>query len=778
MAGKRKRGAANPGPAASKKAKKASDSTKPSLEPLPFAEVPTPEDRKREAALYELLGSEDEEERIAAANCIASSLLEGQGAPEAVLQRHLDRRLFRGLASGRNAARLGFSLVITEILSQLYGSEARLASRYDGLTFEKVLALLVDKTQTGGKISGQEERDHYFGQLFGIECFVKSGVIFCDDSRWDLVLELLLKLGGKKSWLRPQCGWILVQAIQHMNQEQVEKSLARVDDAGIAKTAEGVAAWLVALERFPRLKLKPWRNPLSAKSLNDLAAVLKESFKAPAQDSEDKTQANGNQAGWSAQLHFVWDVILARFVKGDAGADSEALALFWSRVVDDGLFSKNATDGQKFKGFMVFQKMLQGLAEQHDKLRCLFSKNLMTCLMNQAAKEDRYLHRAATKTLKTIENVVSSQPSTLVPMLQHIIGENGVYNFDQRTSTKVVNKLLQNINCENAEDCLAIIRQPVASLAGRGEDEAKLTLGLYASYLSKVLNALASDPSSTMDQRGSTYGPVLQEIAELAYGNPENIPQGALTEQFRDVCRSHIESSLARLTQKADDFDTFCNAIASINPASRTMSDEIRSAVDAALSRMKKLLRRKSSEDDKKSLARGLAMLHAVSVFQLYNESPDAMEVLDDLGQFYDRFKKGGDENEGTSELLVEILLSMVARPSALMRQISHRVFDAFSGQISAQGLALLTTPLASEESSKGEKELFETGDDDVDEEAASEFGSDVEMGSDVEVVKSNDDSASDDDDDEEEEDEDEEEEEDTTASTKTTKQPPHQKAT
>ncbi|RDA94445.1 hypothetical protein CP533_2270 [Ophiocordyceps camponoti-saundersi (nom. inval.)] len=756
MAGKRKRGNANPGSPASKRAKKASvllappAPTKPSLEPLPFAETPNPDDRKREAALYELLGSEDEAERIAAADCIVSSLLQGSGASEAVLRRHLDRRLFRGLASGRNAARLGFSLVITEILSQLYGPSSQLGSSYAGLTFEQSLALLVDKTQTGGKISGQEERDHYFGQLFGIECFVRSRILFCDVSRWDRILELLLKLGNKKSWLRPQCGWVMVQAMEQMDQEQVEKLLLGIDEAGIAKTAEGVAAWLVALDRHPRLKPKPWRDPLSAKSLNDLTAVLKESFRSSAKDSEEKAQVSGS---WSAQLHFVWDIILARFAKGNAaGADAEALTQFWNRVVDDGLFSKNATDGQKFKGFMVFQKMLQGLAGQDEKLQCLFSKNLMTCLMNQAAKEDRYLHRAAIKALKTLESVVHDQPSALVPVLENVIGKNGVYSFDQRTSTKVVDKLLQNVNGENAEGCLAAIRRPIASLSGHGEDEAKVTLRLYAGYLSKVLNALASDVSTITPshaKRGGAYGPILQELAELAYGNPKDIPQGALTEQFRDVCRSHIESSLARITQRADDFATFCNAVGSMKSASsRTMSDEISSAVDDALSRMKKLLRRhKSSDDDSKSLAQGLAMLHAVSVFQLYNGSPDAMEVLDDLAQFYDRFKRG-DGAQGTSELLVEILLSMVARPSSLMRQISHRVFDAFSGQISAEGLALLTAPLASDESSKGEKELFDTADDDVEqeeeegeeeEEEASGSDSDdseVEMDSDVEIVE------------------------------------------
>ncbi|KND95216.1 DNA polymerase V [Tolypocladium ophioglossoides CBS 100239] len=744
MAGKRKRGAkdgSNSGPGARKRAKSDSKSsapsavTKPILDKIPFVEMPTGEDRKREAALYDLLGSEDESDRIEAADCIVSSLLGGDGVSEPVLQRHLDRRLFRGLASGRNASRLGFSLVLAEILGQLFGADGSLVSKYSGLTFDKVLGLLVDKTQAVGNIPGKEERDHYFGQLFGIECFVRSQTLFTDTSRWNAVLDLLLQLGNRKVWLRSQCGWVLVQAIEQMSKEEVEGTLLKIADSGLAKTPEGVAAWLVALSRCPDLKLKPWHNPLSSKSLSDLAAVLKESFKDSGKDSNDKAQNGGKQAGWTAQLHFVWDIILGCYIKGGAEAGVDGLSQFWNRVVDDGLFSRNATDGQKFKGFMVFQKMLEGLVDQHAKLQCLFSKNFVTCLMNQAAKEDRYLHRAATKALKAIENVVSTHPGTLIPILQSLVGKNGTYSFDQRTSTKTVDRLLQNINQENADGALAVIRHPIASLQQQGDSEAQAILRVYADYLAKVLNAFASE------------APAESSSDAKPYSQPKNIPERALTDQIRELCRSRIESSLARLTRNAEDFSTFCNAVASIDPATRTMTEEIKTAMDDALSRMNLLLKRKSNSEDDKSMAQGLAMLHAISVFQLYNEDPDAMEVLNDLAQFYDRLEtvNVGDMSEGSSELLVEILLSMVARPSSLMRQVSQQVFDAFTGRISVEGLELLTGPLSSGESTKGQKELFNTEDDEmgIDESCSSddddvEEVSDVEIDSDVEFVDIN----------------------------------------
>lgn len=344
MGSKRKRGAKD-GPIvpsnAQKKAKNGASSpvpvvvpvAKPALDKAPFVEAPTLEERKREGLLYEHLGSEDENDRIEAADCIISGLLDGEGVGEAVLQRHLDRRLFRGLASGRNASRIGFSLVITEILSQLFGSkESSLAEKYSGLTFDKVLGFLLEKAQIVGNIPGQEERDIFFGQLFGIECFVKSRTLFSDPSRWNTILEELLKLSNKKVWLKSQCGWVLVQALQQMDQAQAKATLEKLSNAGMAKTPEGVAVWLVALGLFPDLKVKPWQHPLARKTLGELAAILKESFNESAKEPSNNSR-NNKQASWTAQLHFVWDLILNHYLTaGDA--EVEDFAQFWGRVVD------------------------------------------------------------------------------------------------------------------------------------------------------------------------------------------------------------------------------------------------------------------------------------------------------------------------------------------------------------------------------------------------------------------------------------------------------------
>lgn len=301
-----------------------------------FIEHPTVDERKRELALYEQLGSEDVNERIEAADAIVSGLLGQDGVAEPVLLRHLEKRLFRGLASGRNASRLGFSLVLTEILGQLFGEKDLASSKYTGLTFDKVLGILIEKTQAGGNVPGQEERDHYFGQLFGLECFVRAGILFADKSRWLSILDILLRLSTKKSWLKSQCGYVVVQALPQMKKKLAENTLQKLADEGFAKTPEGVGIWIVALDRFPDMKTpaQPWRDPLATTSLTSLPAALKDSGREASSGESGNKPKQGN---WTAQLHFVWDLILAHFVKLGGKPESNAaeqFKQFWNRVVD------------------------------------------------------------------------------------------------------------------------------------------------------------------------------------------------------------------------------------------------------------------------------------------------------------------------------------------------------------------------------------------------------------------------------------------------------------
>lgn len=311
-------------------------STPPPLDPSPFFDNPKGAELKREVELYDLLGSEDTAERLNAASAIVSGLLDGDGVEESTLQRHLERRLFRGLASGRKGARLGFSVVLTEILGQLFGTKGLGTTKYPGLAFDKVLGFLIAKTKPDGDLSGQEEKDHFLGLLFGLQSFVRAEILFGNNETWTPILGKLLELAKKKPWTREECGWVIVEALAQMSQRHAEYTLNKLYEEGLALSPEGVGIWLTARNRFPDMKFpsKPWGhsgNPLE--HLKSLAKALKES----SSDDEKNSQRAKQTGNWNPQLHFVWDIVLAQYalaVKSKAHGVKKEFENFWKVAVD------------------------------------------------------------------------------------------------------------------------------------------------------------------------------------------------------------------------------------------------------------------------------------------------------------------------------------------------------------------------------------------------------------------------------------------------------------
>ncbi len=168
----------------------------------------------------------------------------------------------------------------------------------------------------------------------------------------------------------------------------------------------------------------------------------------------------------------MWDLLIDHFFnsKKDKTADFEA---FWDQTVDrgflsqqankdyaddltEGYFAKSASDHQKLIGFKIFQKVLKDAAARGLVPPGLFSRNFMSCLMNQASNATPRLHRAAVQCLKAIEKQVEETPEILTPVLKQLLAGNGSFNFDQRVKgtedgTKTVERVLRFASPANAK---------------------------------------------------------------------------------------------------------------------------------------------------------------------------------------------------------------------------------------------------------------------------------------------------------------------------------------
>lgn len=320
--------------------------------------------------IYDDLANADEDIRLKAAQSLLLKISPSAGLTNERLHEIL-RRLIRGLCSGRKAARLGFSVALTEFLIQVLNPLAKHPS--SPITRSEVIEFLKEQTQYEGNVSGQvqylkpkschgvlnandvfaqEERDHQFGRLFGSEALIKSAILFhasVDIQYWDQVLELIIELERKKQWLREECGWILYNAIQHLGNEGHDSKytqliIDKVHNSHLTKTPEGTAIWILTAHQFPQVKLPKgvWhhKNPLHREEKAELAKVLKDASSHSLERNGSDSRVS-NTGSWTPRLHFVWDVVLGRILSrqsqnGLSHKESKKLdlATFWNECVD------------------------------------------------------------------------------------------------------------------------------------------------------------------------------------------------------------------------------------------------------------------------------------------------------------------------------------------------------------------------------------------------------------------------------------------------------------
>jgi hypothetical protein len=101
--------------------------------------------------IYEDLASENDEVRLKGAQELVSRFTPESKPTEEQVQKAL-QRLFRGLCSGRKAARIGFSIALTEVLAQVFSSSGQHLAE---LNVPKVLEIWELVTDVGNSESGQ-----------------------------------------------------------------------------------------------------------------------------------------------------------------------------------------------------------------------------------------------------------------------------------------------------------------------------------------------------------------------------------------------------------------------------------------------------------------------------------------------------------------------------------------------------------------------------------------------------------------------------------------------
>jgi len=231
----------------------------------------------------------------------------------------------------------------------------------------------------------------------------------------------------------------------------------------------------------------------------------------------------------------------------------------------------------------------------------------------------------------------------------------------------------------------------------------------------------------------------LPTLAKFGYSEDFQC-QPALSEKTRTIFRNRLMSAFAHLLSDLKGYSFPCNLLQNFSPDAVEMDTGIVDAKDRATSTMDRILKKiKKANSEEKASLQALALLYSLVIFQLYNGEPEAISILDELKLCYDkliRHKVTDDSEADASEVLVELLLSLISKPSALLRKVTQHVFGAFMTEITAGGLELMTDVLESDESLRGQQQLFDQELEDGD--LIEQDSGDDDLDSDVEVVDMN----------------------------------------
>ncbi|KAI8325305.1 hypothetical protein GQ54DRAFT_283343 [Martensiomyces pterosporus] len=394
------------------------------------------------------LASLDEGKRIDAATKLIATLCEFQAQmPEsqevAKTATDLDRicasdvayavkRLIRGLTSPRDGARQGFSMALAELISRIPCISVRV-----------ILEILMNHTKGKKSMNGQEERDMWFGRVFGLMALIQSGIITrasTTQSEIDKIITELTDIAAKKSYLRE----LAYVTMSHMvpvigdfsfSIEIIGKFVEVALNNGSIQTPDELYLAMLLRRAHPQYNwgaaFPGWRGLhfFDARNLSSLKAILCES------SSEDTALFST----WHPQLHIVWDEIIDMYFSKERATELQRLKpaefpALWDSVVEMGLFSGGASQFKRYWGYLLIERLLPHLQEA--SVPVLMTPNVVRGLSEVSMKKSTPLSKVAMRTAEKLVSISEESSAVGLAILTHLLSHNKAV---QESGTKSLN---------------------------------------------------------------------------------------------------------------------------------------------------------------------------------------------------------------------------------------------------------------------------------------------------------------------------------------------------
>ncbi|KAI9592386.1 DNA polymerase phi-domain-containing protein [Syncephalis fuscata] len=629
------------------------------------------------------------------------------------------KRLVRGLPSPRQGARQGFSLTLTELLSML-----------DFLTVETLMNMILKETAT----NAQMKRDMLFGRIFGFMSIAQSTALSRDttkDSDILLMVTSLIEYGRQKPFLREVAHQVLIALLPAIYDHSQKDNILIIVANQVLKdgiTTPDALAFALALEQLdsintymPRIRLlsPEWDTPyLHANNLVHLGPLMRESA------SGEQTELH---SVWHPQLHSVWSKLLpqafATTSKPIFTEDREVFLTRWRVLVDNGLFGEGTSHERKYWGFLLMQKALIGLPAT--VITDIFSRNIMNSLIVHLSSTDRYLHQCVLTTIKAMTTASQQDNEKCIKILLPLVKRIKV---NQTITGKTIDQLTRELEGKDAltytKYLLKRFAQPPMISERMAQDDMDHVASLDRQWILEQLILMTKSSKIRDDDNVMS----LIEDALMLHGYLE--PQEGIDLTFVERIGGSLKPRLlddTRILCRQKLINIFVNhlIIASTDNAPRVVKacqrfnrllqgedyalasdindDAERVALTERTTEQLKVLEKqikKNKDDIQLPKLRAFEGLFGYFTFEaltypLEEETP----LIEDLITCYERLypvkskktasknkkdkKKKKDEEDEEDEpepidVLIDGILSLLARPAAALRDLVKYVFSAF----------------------------------------------------------------------------------------------------
>lgn len=322
-------------------------------------------------------------------------------------------RLVRGLASGRAAARQGFALALTELLSTVVPF---LPARY-------LIESIKKSTAISGNLKGYEERDLLYGRLFGFMAMIRAGKItgpvdITADVLADFIAEIF-KIAHSKPYMRQYCSELMICLLRSIKSHELTTMIIDcLQSEDIQKLIDSTADFLAVAIELQNQELYPveinWNLLLTNFELVRPQEILQSENYSVLVPILRETTGNSHP-----KTHIVWTYILDYLMMPQ---NLSAIQDFWRTVVDEGLFVSSLHE-KKFLGFQLFDLIVQSAKDVKDfPYSYLFTHNFISCLFNNMGNSTSNLNKVAHATFNNLLQATESNRSIALQFLASMSG--------------------------------------------------------------------------------------------------------------------------------------------------------------------------------------------------------------------------------------------------------------------------------------------------------------------------------------------------------------------